>query len=51
MGPILGFVKSWWGQVFALLFLIAILDRASGFKTDLGAIGSFTSGTIGELKV
>ena len=47
----LSFVKTWWGQVFMLLALIAILDRATGFKTDVGAIGSGTSTIIKDLKV
>lgn len=47
----LNFAKTWWGQVFMLLALIAILDRASGFKTDVGAIGGATSKVIHDLKV
>ena len=47
----LNFIKSFWAQVFLLLMLIAILDRATGFRTDLGAIGSTTTGVIGALKV
>jgi hypothetical protein len=47
----LNFAKTWWGQVFMLLALIAILDRASGFKTDLGAVTSGTGSIIKDLKV
>lgn len=47
----LNFAKTWWGQVFLLLALIAILDRASGFKTDVGSIASGTSTIIKDLKV
>jgi len=47
----LGFVKTWWGQVFMLLALIAILDKATGFKTDLGAITTGTGSIIKDLKV
>jgi hypothetical protein len=48
---VLGFVKSWWGQVFMLLVLIAILDRSTGFKTDVGALAGGTTSVIHELKV
>lgn len=51
MNPLLGFAKSWWGQVFMLLALIAILDKSTGFKTDIGSVQGFTTGVIGELKV
>lgn len=47
----LNFAKTWWGQVFMLLALIAILDRASGFKMDVGAVGGATSNIIKDLKV
>lgn len=47
----LGLIKSWWAQVFLLLAFIAALDRFTGFREDLGAIGSLATGTIGELKV
>lgn len=51
MGPLLGFAKSWWGQVFMLLALIAILDKSGGFTADLGGVQKFTTGTISALKV
>lgn len=51
MGPLLGFAKSWWGQVFMLLALIAILDKSNGFVNDLTGVGKFTTGTISALKV
>ncbi len=47
----LSFVKSWWGQVFLLLTLIAILDKSTGFKTDVGALSTGSIGVIHELKV
>lgn len=47
----LNFVKTWWGQVFMLLALIAILDRASGFKTDVGSLTSGAGSIIKDLKV
>lgn len=51
MNPLLGFAKSWWGQVFMLLALIAILDKSSGFVNDLGAGTKFTGTVISDLKV
>ena len=51
MGGITGFVKSWWAQVFALLALIAILDKYTGFRTDVGALTTSATGVIGALKV
>jgi hypothetical protein len=51
MGSALGFVKGWWGQVFMLLALIALLDKFTGFKSDLGAITSLADTTISDLKV
>lgn len=47
----LNFAKTWWGQVFMLLALIAILDRSSGFKKDVGAVFGGTSEVIKDLKV
>jgi hypothetical protein len=51
MGPLLGFAKSWWGQVFMLLALIAILNKSTGFKTDVGALATGTGQIIDHLKV
>lgn len=48
---LLNFAKTWWGQVFMLLALIAILDRATGFKTDIGALSTASGGVINDLKV
>lgn len=48
---VLGFAKTWWGQVFALLVLIAILDKATGFKTDVGSLTAGADTVIKDLKV
>lgn len=47
----LGLVKSWWGQVFLLLALIAILDRSTSFKADVGAVTGGAGSIIKDLKV
>lgn len=51
MGQVLGFARSWWGQVFVLLAIIAVLDKAGGFAKDVGASTNFVSTTIKDLKV
>lgn len=47
---LLGFAKTWWGQVFLLLAFLAALEKYTGFRTDVAALTNATTQTIHELR-